>query len=243
MARPDPGTLIVIPTPIGNLEDMTYRGIRILKELGALACEDTRHTRRVLERYNIERPEILYSCNSHNEKQAVGRTLSLLNSGYDVGLCSDAGMPGLSDPGQLLIQKVITAGYEVDILPGPSAVTTALLAAGVKAAQFAFLGFLPQRKARRRRAMELYIESDTALVIFESPRRLGRPLAEAGELFGERQGAVCFELTKKFQRVERGSLPELALDHAEIEPRGEAVVVIGGANTLPKSDKIDGRPA
>ena len=243
MARPDPGTLIIIPTPIGNLEDMTYRGIRILKELSALACEDTRHTRRVFERYSIERPEILYSCNSHNEKQAVGRTLSLLNSGYDVGLCSDAGMPGLSDPGQLLIQKVITAGYEVDILPGPSAVTTALLAAGVKAAQFAFLGFLPQRKARRRRAMELYIESDTALVIFESPRRLGRLLAEAGELFGERQGAVCFELTKKFQRVERGSLPELALDHAEIEPRGEAVVVIGGANTLPKSDEIDGRPA
>mgnify|MGYP000011443884 FL=1 len=243
MARFEPGTLIVIPTPIGNLEDMTYRGVRILQELGALACEDTRHTRRVFERYGIERPEILYSCNGHNEKRAVGRTLSLLADGYDVGLCSDAGMPGLSDPGQLLIQEVIAAGYEVDILPGPSAVTTALLAAGVKAAQFAFLGFLPQRKARRNRAMALYTESDTALVIFESPRRVGRLLAEAAELFGERKGAVCFELTKKFQRVERGTLPELAADHAEIDPRGEAVVVIGGANTLPKSYEIDGRPA
>lgn len=243
MARPEPGRLIVIPTPIGNLEDMTYRAVRVLQELDALACEDTRHTRRIFERYGIERPQILYSCHGHNEKVAVRRTLSLLNDGYDVGLCSDAGMPGLADPGQLVIQEALEAGYEVDVLPGPSAVTTALLAAGVKAAQFAFLGFLPQRRARRRRALELYLESDTALVIFESPRRVGKLMAEAAEIFGERRGAVCLELTKKFQRVERGILAELAYEFAEADPRGEAVIVIGGANTAPAPERDLGRLA
>jgi 16S rRNA (cytidine1402-2'-O)-methyltransferase len=143
----------------------------------------------------------------------------------------------------LVIQEALEAGYEVDVLPGPSAVPTALLAAGVKAAQFVFLGFLPQRRARRRRAMELYLESDTALVIFESPRRVGKLLAEAAEIFGERQGAVCLELTKKFQRVERGILAELAEEFAEAIPRGEAIVVIGGANTAPESEKDLGRLA
>ena len=150
-------------------------------------------------------------------------------------------MPGLSDPGQLLIQEVIAAGHEVDILPG-RAVTTALLAAGVKAAQFAFLGFLPQRK---RADIAQWHSTPRAIPRLSSSRASsGRSaLAEAAELFGERKGAVCFELTKKFQRVERGTLHELAADHAEIDPRGEAVVVIGGANTLPKSYEIDGWPA
>lgn len=243
MPRPDPGTLIIIPTPIGNLEDMTYRAVRVLQELEALACEDTRHTRRIFDRYGIERPRILYSCHGHNEKGAVRRTLSLLEEGYDVGLCSDAGMPGLADPGQLVIQEALKAGFEVDVLPGPSAVPTALLAAGVRAAQFAFLGFLPQRKARRRRALELYLESDTAIVIFESPRRIGRLLLEAAEIFGDRDGAVCLELTKKFQRVERGPLSELAEAFAEADPRGEAVIVIGGANTGPQPEIDRGRMA
>lgn len=243
MARPEPGRLIVIPTPIGNLEDMTYRAVRVLQELEALACEDTRHTRRIFDRYGIERPQILYSCHGHNEKGAVRRTLSLLGDGYDVGLCSDAGMPGLSDPGQLVIHEALEAGYEVDVLPGPSAVPTALLAAGVKAAQFAFLGFLPQRRARRRRAMELYLESDTALVIFESPRRIAKLLTEAAEIFGERKGAVCLELTKKFQRIERGVLADLAEEFADANPRGEAVIVIGGANTAPEPEKDLGRLA
>ncbi len=233
MAHPEPGSLIVIPTPIGNLEDMTYRAVRVLQELEALACEDTRHTRRIFERYGIERPRIIFSCHGHNEKGAVRRTLSLLAEGYDVGLCSDAGMPGLSDPGQLVIQEVIEAGYEVDVLPGPSA----------KAAQFAFLGFLPHRRARRRRALELYLTSETAIVIFESPRRIGRLLAEALEVFGDRRGAVCLELTKKFQRVERGLLSELAAAFEESDPRGEAVIVIGGAGTGPAEEKDLGRMA
>lgn len=233
MARPvhDPGKLIVIPTPIGNMEDMTYRAVRVLGELQALACEDTRHTMRVFERYGIARPRILFSCHGHNERGAVRRALSLLAEGTDVGLCSDAGMPGLSDPGQLLIQSALDAGYEVDVLPGPSAATTALLAAGMRAAQFVFLGFLPQRRARRRRAIELYRESDTALVIFESPRRVGRLLGEVRDILGDRRGAVCLELTKKFQRVERDRLSVLAERFAEADPRGEAVVVVGGAGT------------
>ena len=238
MARPvkEPGSLIVIPTPIGNMEDMTLRAIRVLGELEALACEDTRHTMRVFERHGIARPRILFSCHGHNERSAVRRALSLLAEGYDVGLCSDAGMPGLSDPGQLLIEAVIEAGYDVDILPGPSAVTTALLAAGVRAAQFAFLGFLPQRRARRRRALELYTTSDTALVIFESPRRIARLLGEACAILGDRRGAVCLELTKKFQRIERAALSELEQRFADADPRGEAVVVIGGAGTAKPDD-------
>lgn len=233
MARPvhEPGTLIVIPTPIGNLEDMTYRAVRVLGELQALACEDTRHTMRVFERYGIARPRILFSCHGHNERGAVRRALALLAEGYDVGLCSDAGMPGLSDPGQLLIESALDAGYDVDVLPGPSAVTTALLAAGLRAAQFAFLGFLPQRRARRRRAIGLYLDSDTALVVFESPRRVGRLLGEAREILGDRRAAVCLELTKKFQRIERDRLSVLEARFAEADPRGEAVVVIGGAGT------------
>lgn len=243
LARPEPGHLIVIPTPIGNLEDMTYRAVRVMQELDALACEDTRHTRRIFERYGIERPEIIFSCHGHNEKGAVRRVLSLLRDGYDVGLCSDAGMPGVSDPGQLLIQSVVAEGFEVDVLPGASAVPTALLAAGVMAAQFAFLGFLPQRRARRRRALELYCESNTGLVIFESPRRIGKLLAEASELFGDRRGAICLELTKKFQRIERGTLLGLAEQFAEDVPRGEAVIVIGGADTAPTLERDLGRLA
>ena len=241
MARLEPGRLIVIPTPIGNLEDMTYRAVRVMHELEVLACEDTRHTRRIFEHYRIERPRILFSCHGHNEKGAVRRALSLLRDGYDVGLCSDAGLPGLSDPGQLMIHAVVEEGFEVDVLPGASAVPTALLAAGVKAAQFAFLGFLPQRHARRRRVLELYKESLTALVIFESPRRIGKLLAEVSELFGERRGAICLELTKKFQRVERGTLPVLAEHFAESVPRGEAVVVIGGVDTAPTPERDLGR--
>lgn len=239
MPRPrnDPGSLIVIPTPIGNLEDITYRAVRVLGELEALACEDTRHTRRIFDHYGIARPRFLYSCHGHNERGAVRRTLSLLEEGYDVGLCSDAGMPGISDPGQILIEAVLAAGYEVDVLPGPSAAPAALLAAGVRAAQFAFLGFLPQRRARRRRAIELYADSDTALVIYESPRRIGRLLGEAKEILGDRTAAVCLELTKKFQRVERGPLSALAERFAEGETRGEAVVVIGGVKSAPDDEE------
>ena len=237
MPRLEPGCLIVIPTPIGIMEDMTYRAVRILQELQAVACEDTRQIKRIFNRYNINRPQHLYSCHGHNEKGAARRTLSLLREGYDVGLCSDAGMPGISDPGQLVIQEVLDSGLEIDVLPGPSAAPTALLAAGVKAAQFAFLGFLPQRQARRRRALELYLSSDTALVIYESPRRLGRLLGEAADLFGDRRGAVCLELTKKFQRVDRGTLTKLAQRFDKAIPRGEAVLVIGGARsaTIPST--------
>ena len=143
-----PGMLIVIPTPIGNLEDITHRAVRVLGEVEALACEDTRHTGRLLAHFGIARPRVLFSCHGHNERTATKRVLSLLAEGLDVGLCSDAGLPGLSDPGQHLIEVVLDAGFEVDVLPGASAAATAFLSAGLRAFQYSFLGFLPQRRAR-----------------------------------------------------------------------------------------------
>ena len=131
---------------------------------------------------------------------------------------------------------MLDAGFEVDVLPGASAAATAFLSAGLRAFQYSFLGFLPQRRARRRRVIEPYVESDTALVIYESPRRIARLLGEAREILGDRRGAVCLELTKKFQRVERGRLSELEAIYAESEPRGEATLVIGGAETLASED-------
>ncbi len=205
--------------------------MRILGEVDALACEDTRHTRRLLTRYDIPRPSILLSCHGHNEEQASQRILGFLAGGLNVGLCSDAGTPGLSDPGMRVVAEAQAAGYEVDILPGASAAITGFVAAGLRAATFCFLGFLPRRTARRRRSLEAWQTSDAALVIYESPRRIAKLLAEARHALGDREAAVCLELTKAFQRVRRGYLSALEEEFAEGETKGEAVIVIGGAKS------------
>ncbi len=224
------GTLYVIATPIGNLEDMTLRAIRLLKEVDALVCEDTRMTRRVLDRYEIDRPRTMFSYHEHNEDRAGNRILGLLNEGCAVALCSDGGCPGVSDPGYRIIRDSIDGGHEVDVIPGATAVTTALLASGLSTASFTFKGFPPRKSGQRQRFLADDLDSPHTQIIYESPFRIGKLLADAFEVFGDRQAAVCIELTKKFQKVERGFLGDLARDFADRKVKGEICLVIAGNN-------------
>lgn len=202
----------------------------MLREVDALACEDTRMTQRLLERYEIERPRTTFSYHEHNEEQAGKRILGLLNEGLSVGLCSDGGCPGVSDPGYRIIRDCREAGHTVDILPGPTAVTTALLASGLSTASFTFKGFPPRKSGARQRWLLEDADRPHTMVIYESPFRIGQLLADAHAVLGERMAAVCIELTKKFERVERGYLGELATQFAEKKVKGEICVVISGDN-------------
>jgi 16S rRNA (cytidine1402-2'-O)-methyltransferase len=222
------GTLYLIATPIGNLEDLTYRAARLLGEIDALACEDTRITRRIYERFDLPRPQTLFSYHEHNEEQAGKRILGLLAEGLSVGLCTDGGYPGISDPGYRIISAALEAGHSVQPVPGASAVPLALLASGLPTSSYTFKGFPPRKSGARKRFLEEDKELPHSLIIFESPFRIGKLLADALEVFGNRRAAVCLELTKKFERVERGGLEELATRFAGASPKGEITVVIAG---------------
>lgn len=219
--------LYLIPTPIGNLEDISLRALRILQSVDALACEDTRHTRKIFERHALASPPVIFACHAHNEERVVGRILSLLEEGKSVGLTTDAGAPGISDPGQRIAAAVIEAGHEVVALPGPSAVITALMVSGLPIPAFTFLGFLPRRPGRQRKLFAAFAETPSALVFFESPFRVGKILAIAAEMLGDRPAAVCIELTKKFEKIARGKLGDLAADFAGRTIKGEVTIVIG----------------
>ena len=223
-------TLYLIPTPIGNLEDITLRAMRILQSVDALACEDTRHTRKIFERHSLASPPVIFACHAHNEDRAVGRILSLLRDGKSVGLTSDAGAPGISDPGQRAAAAAIENGYRVEALPGPSAVITALAVSGLPIPAFSFLGFLPRRPGRQRKVFKAFAETPTALVFFESPFRVGKILKIALECIGNRQAAVCIELTKKFENIHRGPLEDLAEKFTDLKIKGEVTIVIGPAD-------------
>ena len=220
-------TLYLIPTPIGNLEDITLRAMRILQSVDALACEDTRHTRKIYERHALTSPPIIFPCHAHNEDRAVGRILSLLRDGKSVGLTSDAGAPGVSDPGQRAAAAAIEAGYQVVSLPGASAVITALTVSGLPIPAFTFLGFLPRRPGRQRKLFLAFAEAPSALVFFESPFRVGKILAIAHEVLGDRPAAVCIELTKKFESIHRGPLSDLSEQFSDQKIKGEVTIVIG----------------
>ncbi len=220
-------TLFLIPTPIGNLEDISYRTIRILQTVDALACEDTRHTRKIFERYELNSPGIIFSCHAHNEDRAVGRILSLLRDGLNVGLTSDAGAPGISDPGQRAATSAIEAGYRVEALPGPSAVITALMVSGLPIPAFSFLGFLPRRPGRQRKVFKAYSDVPGAIAFFESPFRVTKILKIAHEVLGDRQVAVCVELTKKFENIYRGTLTDVIAQTDGKKIKGEVTIVVG----------------
>jgi len=224
------GTLYVIATPIGNLEDMSFRAVRVLGEVDALACEDTRVTQRLLERYAILRPRTTFSYHEHNEAPAGKRILGLLAEGLSVALCSDGGCPGVSDPGYRIIRDAYEAGHSVEIIPGPTAVTTALLASGLSTASFTFKGFPPRKSGARQRWLAADGDAMHTLVIFESPFRVGQLLADAHTVLGNRLAAVCLEMTKKFERVERGYLSDLSESFRDRTVKGEVCVVISGAN-------------
>lgn len=221
-------TLYVIATPIGNLEDLTLRAIQILQQVDALACEDTRVTRRIFQRHELKLPESVFSYHEHNEPQAGRRILNLLEEGKLVGLCSDAGVPLVSDPGYLVVNQVVEAGHEVDMIPGPSAVETALVLSGLPTSSFTFKGFSPRKSGKRQNFIKPELELPHTLIFFESPHRLAAFLEDALVVLGNRKAAVCSELTKKFQRVKRGYLKELAEHFAEQPLKGEITVVIAG---------------
>jgi 16S rRNA (cytidine1402-2'-O)-methyltransferase len=221
------GKLYVIATPIGNMEDLTYRAARVFGELDALACEDTRMTRKIFERYQLSSPRTIFSYHEHNEDGAGRRILGLLAEGLSVGICSDGGCPGISDPGYRAIQAAIEAGHEIEVLPGASAVPTALLLSGLPSSSYTFKGFPPRKSGPRKRFLEAEKDLPHTMIIFESPFRVGALLADAAEVFGDREAAVCLELTKQFERVHRGTLRQLAPAFAQ-PPKGELTVVIAG---------------
>jgi len=220
------GTLYVVGTPIGNLEDMTFRAVRVLREVNLIAAEDTRTARVLLTRFDIHTPVTSYF--EHNKLAKLDRILRALDEG-DVALISEAGMPGLSDPGYELIQAALAAGHEVTPVPGPVAAVTALVISGLPTDRFLFLGFLPRRGTERRRLLQSVATEPGTLVAYEAPHRLRQSLADIAEVLGDRPIAVAEELTKRFESVFRGRVTE-ALAHFEAEePRGEFTLVIGGA--------------
>jgi 16S rRNA (cytidine1402-2'-O)-methyltransferase len=215
--------LYVVSTPIGNLEDISLRALRLLKQVDLIAAEDTRTTRNLLNFYEIKTP--LTSYHEHNKRAKLGYLLECLET-KDVALVSEAGMPGLSDPGYELIAAAIERGVPVVPVPGASAVITALVVSGLPANQFLYLGFLPRRQPARRRLFKSVDEEPRTMVAFESPRRLVETLHDAVEVFGDRRVAVCRELTKVYEEVFRGRLSQ-AIKHFA-QPRGEFTLVIEG---------------
>lgn len=218
-------TLYVVGTPIGNLEDVTLRALRVLREVDLIAAEDTRTTRRLLRAYQITSP--LTSFHEFSGPSKL-RHLAERLANEDVALVSDAGMPGLSDPGYPLIRAAIEAGFAVVPIPGPSAILAALVASGLPMHAFHFLGFLPRKSGERRRALVAVAEEDATLVAFESPHRLVASLVDALAVLGDRPMAAARELTKKFEETIRGTVSQLAERFAGETPRGEFTLVFAG---------------
>jgi 16S rRNA (cytidine1402-2'-O)-methyltransferase len=219
------GTLYLVSTPIGNLEDITHRAVRLLGEVEVIACEDTRHTQKLLNHYGINTRTISY--HDHNERERATELLRLIESGANVAIVSDAGTPGISDPGFRIARLAIEAGVRVVPVPGPSALVTALVASGMPSDEFLFGGFLPARSgARRTRLAELRLLPAT-LIFYEGPHRIAATLQDAYEILGEREAVVARELTKMHEEVVRGHLSELAERFSSAEKaRGEMVLII-----------------
>ena len=221
------GTLLLVATAIGHLDDVTLRALRVLREADLLFAEDTRRTRILLDHHDIAVKPV--SLHSHNERARCERALEVLAAGGEVALVSDAGTPLLSDPGERLVAAAIEAGHRVEAVPGPSAALAALSVSGVPAQPFTFLGFLPRKPGARRKVIEPFASRAETLVLFESPRRVGRTLQELADWLGEeREACVARELTKLHEEAVRGTLAELADRFAE-GARGEVTLVVGGA--------------
>jgi 16S rRNA (cytidine1402-2'-O)-methyltransferase len=218
------GRLVVCPTPIGNLEDITLRVLSALRDADVVACEDTRRTRVLLDRYGVSAS--LVSYHEHNEEQRAAELVERMRKGETVALVSDAGMPLVSDPGFVLVRACVAAGLEVEVLPGPSAAIAALVASALPSDSWRFAGFLPRKRAELERVLS---EPGGTLVAFESPRRLPATLAVLAELDPEREAAVCRELTKVNEEVVRGTAAELADRYRDRPPKGEVVLVVAPA--------------
>ena len=220
------GKLVLVPTPIGNLEDITLRALRVLREADIILSEDTRTTGILLKHFEIQKKQ--FSYHQHNEHHLVTKLLPIIETNQMVALCSDAGSPGISDPGFLLVRACIQAGIEVESLPGPTALIPALTNSGFPTDKFVYEGFLPLKKGRETR-FKLLAEEERTIVLYESPHRIVKTLTQMIPFFGEeRQVSISREITKKFEQTVRGTVTE-ALNHFTInDPKGEFVLVIHG---------------
>ena len=220
------GILYIVPTPVGNLEDITHRALRILQEADLILAEDTRTSGVLLKHFGIKNAMLSY--HKFNEHQTVGRVVERLLAGEPVAVVSDAGTPGISDPGFLVAREAIKAGVEVVTLPGATAFVPALVSSGLPCDRFCFEGFLPQKKGRQTRLMALAGETRT-MVIYESPRRVVKTLTQLAEVMGsQRQVSVCREISKVHEESVRGTLAEAIVHFQETEPKGELVIVVAG---------------
>ncbi len=223
-----PGTLYLVATPIGNLEDITLRALRVLRECDAVAAEDTRRTGQLLAHFGIRKP--LLSCFQFNEARRCEDILARLHRGEKLALVTDAGSPGISDPGERLVRAVLAAGGRVEPVPGPCALIAALTASGLPTGEFHFLGFLPHKSGQRRKALEALRALPGTLVLYESPHRLERLLEELAALMPDREVVLARELTKKFEEFLRGRPAELLARAGQRRLRGEFVVLVGPAS-------------
>ena len=220
---PSKGVLYIVSTPIGNLEDITFRAIRILKDSPLIAAEDTRRTKKLLNHYNIETQTISYF--EHNSFSRIPKLMKHLNSGNDLALVSDAGTPGISDPAYRLIRAAIDSNCLVQAIPGPSAFLAALVCSGLPTDKFIFEGFLPQKKGRKGK-LEKIKDIDATIIYYESPNRVKKTLNDILNYVGDRPVVICRELSKKFEEIFRGKVSELLNNFSNIKVRGEFVIMI-----------------
>ena len=229
------GILYIVPTPVGNMEDMTFRAVRILKEVDLVLAEDTRTSGILLKHYDIK--NALMSHHKFNEHGTSAGVVNRLLAGENVALISDAGTPGISDPGFFLVREAVRAGVEVQCLPGATAFVPALVSSGLPCDRFAFEGFLPQKKGRQTKLESLKDETRT-MIFYESPYRLVKTLEQFAETYGgQRQVSVCREISKVHEESVRGSLDEVIAHFKEKEPKGEIVIILAGCDEKPKASK------
>lgn len=223
--------LHVCPTPIGNLEDITLRVLKVLQEVDLILAEDTRHTGQFLRHFQIDAR--LESLHEHNEKEKTTRILAMLAEGINIALVSDAGMPGISDPGAWLIREVINANLPLEVLPGANAALVGYLQSGFLNQHFLYYGFLPRKNSERKRVLEGLKTLEYPIIFYESPHRLREMLIDVKQFFGDREISVSRELTKKFEETKRGLLSEMISLYSEQNPRGEFVIIVSGLKQDP----------
>lgn len=220
------GKLVIVPTPIGNLKDITFRAVQTLQEVDIILAEDTRNSAKLLAHYSIDTPMKAYHM--HNEHKTISKWVENLQAGKSIALISDAGTPGVSDPGFLLVRECVKHGQEVECLPGATALIPALVLSALPCERFVFHGFLPHKKGRKTRLQSMAYETKT-MIFYESPYRILKTLEQFSETFGsDRQASVSRELSKKFEETIRGSVADLITHFKEREPKGEFVIVIEG---------------
>ena len=232
------GTLYLCATPIGNLEDMTYRAVRVLGEVPLIAAEDTRRTRQLLTHFGLSTR--LVSYHEHNKDEKGPRLIAWLEEGNDLACVSDAGLPGVADPGARLAADAVAAGIRVVPLPGANAALSALIASGLDTERFSFVGFLPRTKEKRRERLSEISGREDTLIFYEAPHRLAETMKAILDALGDRPAAIARELTKKFEEFRRGRLSELLAWCGETPPRGEFVLVVGGAEE--KTEAVPAAP-